>query len=267
MRFIGLFLLIGSLFISNQSLATQPEPIETKKSEIILAETLNRLERVEIQLSVIRDYNDDFLAVIGWALGIVGTMTVVLIGFNWFQNSKLQKREFDSLKNEMIGMIHSQFNESSSKLNARLANLDNDISKRVENIVKPEISNIKQVLLIPKYIELENKLKERIESKQIWPHDIERLADCAVKIGDCFSSFYFNDLLREEHSEDYCKKLLKLIENLLNTFQNNRYENSLELLIAIEKSINMVPNESVPGDHAYLSIKKVLLTRLQNMKQ
>lgn len=120
MRFItGLFFLIGSLFIYEQSLAVQAELIDTnQKTEIRLTEALERLKQVETEFSVIRDYNDDFLAVIGWALGFVGTITVVLISFNWFQNSKLQKREFDSLKNEMIDMIRSQLNESSLRLMA-----------------------------------------------------------------------------------------------------------------------------------------------------
>lgn len=112
---------------------------------------------------------------------------------------------------------------------------------------------------------MENKLKEQIESKQIGPHYIERLAKCGVKIGDCYSGL--NDLLTEGYSENFYTKLLKLLENLLNTFQDNRYGNSLELLIAIEASINMVPNGGVPGDQTYLPIKQALMTRLQKIKQ
>ena len=261
MRFItGLLFLIGSLFIYEQSLATPQELIETKKTEMRLTEALERLKRVEDQFAIIRDYNDDFLAVIYWSLGIIGAMTVVLIGFNWFQNSKLQKREFDSLKNKMIEMIRSQLNELSSTIDAKLAKLDNEINKRVENIAKSEIRDIKQVLLIHKYIELENEIK----SKNFLPYSnsLNKLAECAAKIGRC--DYYLNDIVTEEQSGNYYHKLLSVIDSILINLQNNKqYDSLLELSAAIENSINMVPDESY--DNSHLSMKRTLMTRLKNI--
>ena len=256
-------MLTGSSFVYEQSLAKQPEPIQIIEKN--LTETIERLERVENQFAIIRDYNDDFLAVIYWSLAAVVTVAILLIGFNWFQNSRLQKREFDSLKNEMIEMIHSKLNESSSKIDGKLSGLDSTINKRVEIITNAEIHNIKQVLLIPKYIELENDIKKKIKSKIINPHDLENLAECAVKIGACYQ--HDNDIVTGEHSEDYCTKLLKLIENVLNNLQNQQCDFSIGLLVAIENSINMVPDESYVGDNSHLSIKSALRTRLKNINQ
>lgn len=269
MRFVtGLFFLIGSLFIYEQSLAVQPELIDTKKEEMHFSEALERLKQVEIEFSVIRDYNDDFIALIVSSLAFLCMITVLLIGYNWFQtrkDSESKKREFDSLKNEMIELIRTQSNESSSKIDSKLSKLDNDIDKRVENITKSAIHNIKQVLLIPKYIELENDIKNQIKSKIINPHDLEDLAECAVKIGACYQ--HGNDIVTGEHAEDYYTKLLKLIENVLNNLQNKQCDFSIGLLVAIEKSINMVPDESYVGDNSHLSIKSALRTRLKNINQ
>lgn len=268
MRFItGLLFLIGSLFIYEQLLAVQPELIDTnQKTELLLAETLERLKRVENQFEIILNYNDDFFAVIVWALATVVALTVLLIGFNWFQtkkDSESQNRRFDSLRNEIIEMIRSQLNESSSKIDGKLSGLDITTNKRVESIIKSEMHNVKQVLLIPKYVELENDIKNQIKSKRISLYDLEKLSQCAVKIGACLPSD--NDIVTEGHAGDYYIKLLTIIEDILNNLQNKQCDFSLELLTAIENSINMVPDESYFGDNSHFSMKKILMTRLQNI--
>ena len=61
--------------------------------------------RLKEQFSIVREYNDDFLTVILWSLGVLMTLTIVLLGFNWFQNSRAIRRDLDSIKTELVSSL------------------------------------------------------------------------------------------------------------------------------------------------------------------
>lgn len=67
-----------------------------------------RVERMEAMLKVVMDYNDDILSVVFWSLSAVFGITLVLIGFNWFQSSRILRREFDSLREELSHELFSK---------------------------------------------------------------------------------------------------------------------------------------------------------------
>lgn len=54
------------------------------------------------QLEVTRSFQSDVLTTVYWALGFLGTLTVVLIGYNWFTNFRIYQREKQALLQELM---------------------------------------------------------------------------------------------------------------------------------------------------------------------
>ncbi len=81
----------------------------------------HRVELLEKQFGVVRDYNDDFLATVYWALGTIAAIAILLTGFGWFSNFRLFEREKASLREELERALASQIKELSNELRDMLA--------------------------------------------------------------------------------------------------------------------------------------------------
>jgi hypothetical protein len=81
-----------------------------------------RVDRIEAQLAIIRDYNDDFLSTVHWSLGVVSTMTLILLGFSWFSNFRILDREKEALRGELTTFLSLRLKELEASLDKK--NLD-----------------------------------------------------------------------------------------------------------------------------------------------
>lgn len=107
------------------------------------AEIEERISRLEQQFSIVRDYNDDFLAVVLWTLGTVGGLTLLLIGFNWFQSSRTLRRELDALKAELNNLATATSADLSTKIDTHLVALEKKLKPIAAEIAEEKATKLR----------------------------------------------------------------------------------------------------------------------------
>jgi hypothetical protein len=86
------------------------------------------------QLQTMHDYDRDFLTIILSALGIVGAVAVLLVGYSWFTNIRIYERDKSALTQELEGKLESKF----SNLKNALEKDQRDLNKEIlEKATKP----------------------------------------------------------------------------------------------------------------------------------
>lgn len=166
-------------------------------NELRETQTLLNTQQLEIirlgeQLSVVREYNDDFIAVILWSLGVLLALTIVLLGFNWFQNSRAIKRELGSIKIELESAMALSKQELKHEIETELEELEELLDEKAEDTsqkaVAPLIRSLnmlKHKVLMLEYDALEAEVK-RWKSKSVLSNALRTSAEliaCAIKIG------------------------------------------------------------------------------------
>jgi len=111
--------------------------------EVPVTRERDRLDRLEDQFAVVREYNDDFLSVVLWALGAVGTVTLALIGFNWFQSSRLLKKEFDAFRTEVNANLSSSSDQLSQRIDKELADIEKNVRAISAEIADEKVTKIR----------------------------------------------------------------------------------------------------------------------------
>lgn len=114
-----------------------------------------RIDALEAQFSVVREYNDDFLAVIVWSLSSIGTMVVVLIGLNWFQSNRTLKKEFEALQRDLSQAIVTSRTDMEAMIHSKLRDIEKSVDKIAATAARDQMKSI-----YPRILELEHKAKE-----------------------------------------------------------------------------------------------------------
>lgn len=70
------------------------------------------------QIEIMRQYDQRLLATVYWSLGVLATITILLIGFGWFANFRLYERDKIALRQELIVFIQEELSKIKSALNA-----------------------------------------------------------------------------------------------------------------------------------------------------
>lgn len=120
------------------------------------SEDARRIDSLEAQLSVISEYNDDFLSLVVWSLSTVGAITIVLIGFNWFQSNRALKKEFDALQTELSQRLAADKVEMLTKIDAKLGELEKSIKQIAADAAMKHVGALK-----PRILELEFNAHEK----------------------------------------------------------------------------------------------------------
>jgi hypothetical protein len=183
-RFVVIALLAVASIMHSQrpafSQAASPSPNESA-----------RLDRLEAQFAVVRDYNDDFMSVLIWGLGTVGTIAVVLIGLNWFQSTRALRREFEVLKAELTGSVSEMSAASESKMASSLGELQKKLEASTTKVVDEKVAQLRGGLkgLKSRVLELEFQtieqqvdhwLKTDVAINAV--NTCRELIDCAVEM-------------------------------------------------------------------------------------
>lgn len=95
-----------------------------------------QIDVLKAQIEVMKSYQDNFLATVYWSLGGVITLTILLIGSNWFINIRNQDKEAELLQEK----INNHIAESNTKLTATFEEYKNENIK----IVNSEKSKVKK---------------------------------------------------------------------------------------------------------------------------
>lgn len=127
-------LLLGFLVVDSASGSTQ-QADERVRSDA------QRLDVLEKQFEVVREYNDDLLATVYWSLGTIVTIAALLMGFGWFTNFRLVEREKAALQQELEAAISSQLREIESRLKEELAKSASEAERKAVESGKTVVSN------------------------------------------------------------------------------------------------------------------------------
>ena len=66
-------------------------------------------------------FNDRLLTVVFWSLGVVGTVAITFVGFNWFINARSYERDKLALSVQLLGEIKTEISNVQKKLESDLA--------------------------------------------------------------------------------------------------------------------------------------------------
>ncbi|MDZ7662273.1 hypothetical protein [Thiohalophilus sp.] len=171
---------------------TEIKPTEHVPTQDVSLEDTRQIDKLESQFAVIRDYNDDFLSIVIWALSALGALTVVLIGFNWVQSSRVLKNEIKSIKNDLEGSIRDSSRELSERIDEKLAEVDKNLRKVAGEVSEEKISKVRGRIrrLSADVLDLQyESLSADVKRWQKRPVPINavsvsgNLIDCAISIG------------------------------------------------------------------------------------
>ena len=158
-----------------------------------------RVDALEAQFNLVREYNDDFLSVIIWSLSSIGTMMVVLIGLNWFQSNRALKKEFEALQRDLAQTMGASQTNLEAKIHSKLRELEKSVNKVATSAAREQMMSIK-----PRILELESKAHEeeyeRWMAKAIFPNALRaasELLECSIEIN---WDWQISDALEKVHS-------------------------------------------------------------------
>jgi len=93
-------------------------------------EELGSSEQIAVlraELKLMESYSAKLMSTVYWSLGVVSTITILLIGFGWFVNFRVYERDKEILRNELEYVLQSKIVEIRNEV-------ENDIAERFEEI-------------------------------------------------------------------------------------------------------------------------------------
>jgi hypothetical protein len=245
------------ILIANIAFATTPSnetslPIPDKHTN----ELQNRVIQVENQLSIIRDYNDDFMSVILWSLGTVAGIALILIGFNWFQSTRTLKAEFGALKEEFMASLNKTSEEQNTKLNSKISGIEKEIASVSAKVVDEKLNTVRGNIswLSSEIRELQYK---NIESAVKYWQERSVPANAVTHSGDLISCAIRMDNEIPDN-EWRISDAVDILQKSLDLLIEEKARLDTQELTDLEAIVNQLPK-------AHKTARAVLLSRLQEM--
>lgn len=137
---------------------------------------LERIDRLETSLQIVRDYNDDFLNVVLWSLTAVFGLAVFLVGASWFQSNRILRSEVEALRSELHGLVETRISEVESPLREKVAQAIEEQSKAIDSAASAaanralvplasSVHNLQQRLNELKYDALEAEVEKWLQKR------------------------------------------------------------------------------------------------------
>ncbi len=192
------------------------------------------------------------MSVVLWSLGAVVGLTILLAGFNWFQNNRMLQRELESVRSELKALIASQVSEAerplAQRIDARLSEVESQLKKTVETTVTKATAP-----LIGKVDDIGNRLGniEFASHKAEFDHWLTK----GVPSNACSKAAQLIDKAVDLHNEYDISQSLNLLSTALDALEASR--DRLDALWArdLENALNRVGSN-------FSSTKIALLQRL-----
>lgn len=182
---LGLILII--MFCLSSNILCQNIPDNSEEMQLSTSDSINIKLNTEIQ--IMKEYNDDILSTVYWSLSFLGIIAVILISYGLYMNLKIYERDKEILKSELANDINKKLS------NIKRAQLDEnriirkeskDYGEKAANSLEKDIN--RQINYI-KYDVEEIRAENAIEKKVI-PNAIDSYIEMA-KIGNNLKSDYF----------------------------------------------------------------------------
>jgi hypothetical protein len=179
------------------------------------------LRDLQARVDLILAYQEAFLDTVFWGLGLLGTLAVVLVGYNWFSSSIVQEREKAALllelraaqlaavgdaKAELREHLISEVQSAATKLASAVAGLQNRLE--TEFVHRDAFDEVRIDVLLIHVEESDTTLKEAqgLDSSSVY--DLSRLIEKAAALPWYFQEDYMGRAL------DHCRRMLDLTGRL-----------------------------------------------------
>lgn len=139
---------IAALMLMFFSFSVHADQVQATPSASVHATTSNvelvdRVSRLENQFTIVRDYDNEFISIVLWSLGTVLTITLVLIGFNWFQSNRALKNEIESLRGEIKTLSAAESASLGNHIDTRLSELDQKLRNIAAEVIQEDLRKLK----------------------------------------------------------------------------------------------------------------------------
>ncbi len=247
-----LILAFSCILVATMAYATTPTknaaPPSQEKNVVQLQE---QVSHVENQLTIIRDYNDDFMSVILWSLGTVGAIAVVLIGFNWFQSTRTLKAEFSALREEFLASLNKTSEEQNSRLDKTISGLEKEITSVASKVADEKIRTVRGNISWLTSEVREHNYKFQEKEVEYWM-EMPVPSNAVIASGELIAcAIKLDNEWRISDSIDTLNKSIDLLKE-----DGKRLE--AQELTELEAIVNQLPE-------AHKTAKAVLLSRLAEM--
>lgn len=154
MKKVFLILFIATA-LSAQNVTNENKTAET--SEVIVLRS---------QLQTMQEYDQKLLTTVYWALGVVGGIAVLLVGYGWFTNWRIYERDKAALTQELESQLQSKF----ATLKAELATKQNAVAEEILAQASTKVESVRNDLKqeIKQNESFAQQLLERILALSLW---------------------------------------------------------------------------------------------------
>ncbi len=160
---LSLLVLVGRIGAQKASSSVPLRPITTDSASILRA-----------QLEVMRQSEQNLLTTVLWSLSLVGGVTVVLIGYNWFAVQRAYDRDKLAIRSQLLGELATESGKLRSELSERLEELNRSLdgvaAESAERVVSKATSRISALGRRVDELEVE-QLKAKVvasEEAELW---------------------------------------------------------------------------------------------------
>ncbi|EOX4082271.1 hypothetical protein ACM65P_003345 [Vibrio alginolyticus] len=152
----------------NSSTKTPPTKIEsqvTSDSELIRA-LEDKIAQMKTQNDLLKEYQSSLLSTVYWSLGFLGGITVLLIGYGWWSNTKIHEKDKEEIRQEVSNLVEKwkvDIMLTTTELNKeQLKNVDTKVGSVFEQLKEIEKSTKDQ---LDKYSQDSKSINKLIEDK------------------------------------------------------------------------------------------------------
>ncbi|ELN6935675.1 hypothetical protein RZY63_000907 [Vibrio alginolyticus] len=179
----------------------------------------DQLAQVKIKNDLLKEYQSSLLSTVYWSLSFLGGITVLLIGYGWWSNTKIHEKDKQEIKQEVSNLL----NEWEVKIKLDSTEFIKEQSKNIDTKIGRVFDQLK---------ETEKSTKEQLDKYSEDSKTINKLlAEKVVLLESSASSLKSSQALIRSDISDIEERLWDtrgVISNVLLT-QAEGIENALEL--------------------------------------
>ncbi|MCZ2120631.1 MAG: hypothetical protein LC108_00025 [Anaerolineales bacterium] len=200
---LSIFIYLASqsnIKVSAQTNSVTPTVVNLTPTATATALPDNEVVVLRAQLEIMQQYNQQILATVYWALGIIAGLAVLLVGFGWFVNFRVYERDKSTMQDDLRYFIRSELETSSKAFEKRI---DEKIEKSVkdyqENLkaslvkMQARVSSIEEALAESEYKRLSEETKKETYKDSAFRQYV-RMIELAHKLPP-YLDFYFSEPL------------------------------------------------------------------------
>ena len=128
-----------------------------------LAEAELRIKALKDEIQIFKDFTQNVLSTVYFALSTVIIVVVAMLGFSWYQNFKVYERDKEALRESLVSIINQHLGSQEQQLRARLdakaISLEDNMKSSVQSLDSKITQTLNSVLARMNNDSLSNKVE------------------------------------------------------------------------------------------------------------